>query len=878
MSLIHLTLACGERLHVHRFSVRESLSSPFTVTVLARSPDPCIDFSAVVGQPAALRVAGAERGWSGLCRHIRLVQAVDLGPAEVGLSTYEIAVVPRLWLLSQRIRSRIFQHLSIPDIARAVLEAWRLQATWRLDAATHPRLVYKVQYGETDLDFLSRLLEEAGIAYAFTHDGDGDTDGDGSRLLLSDAIHESAPRRDAPISHVESPAERTPREFVTRLSIEEGIRTDALTIRDHDFQRPAWALLGEARRRLTDGGGPLERYSYQPGAFLVERDGTAHEDRYGALLAARALDGERADRCVISFDTNAIDLHAGQVVTVEGHPRPELDPRVGLLITSLSIDGSPHGDWMIRATAVPASTPWRPARRTPKPRLSGVQSGVVVGPPGQEIHTDEHGRVRVQFPWDRDAQGSCWLRVAQGWAGAGLGLFALPRLGQEVLVAFLDGDPDAPIVVGRVANALNPMPLKLPEDGTQSVWRSATTPGGDGFNEIRIEDKKGVELVSVRAERDMAISVRNHRAVVVGGSETARTEGRLTGYVGQDAHLTIEGEQRAWIGAKQSVTVEGDQHQHIAGSAALDAGGPIHIRSATSLVIEAPDITLRAAGGFVRVDGSGVTTGGGYTQIKDGAPGAGAGADPALPAIPLRADQGPRRLPLLAFPPGLLPPMPPGRPGPPPPPLTREEMIICATICRCIVDPSPNTRPSDCVTRQLRALDEASGGKSKIKAEVTYDMTKNPPEPVMSRKEPWRPSRGKHPRGSRSPDNVIVKDPDKPPTRDNIERIVEIKIPPDTWRGDQRKAYEKIAGPGIPVIELTPQRCGCPDPEQPGEQPEPSPLWDAAEVALLVLIVVALILDDALPGGQLDDAGIPPAIARILSKLAPLLRPTPVLP
>ena len=832
MSLIHLTLACGEHLHVHRFSVRESISSPFTVKVLARSADPCIDFSAVIGQPAALRVAGADRGWSGICHHVRLVQAVDLGLAEVGLSTYEIAVVPRLWLLSQRISYRIFQHLAIPDIARAVLEEWGIQATWRIDAATHPRLVYKVQYGETDLDFLSRLLEEAGIAYAFTHDGDG------SRLMLSDAIHESAPRRDAPIVHVESPTERTPQEFVTHLSIEEGIRTDALTIRDHDFQRPAWALLGEARRGLAAEGGPLERHSYQPGAFLVERDGMAHEDRYGAVLAARALDGERADRCVISFDTNAIDLHAGQVVTVEGHPRPELDPRVGLLITSLSIEGSPHGDWTIRATAVPASTPWRPARRTPKPRVSGVQSGIVVGPPGQEIHTDEHGRVRVQFPWDRDAQGSCWLRVAQGWAGAGLGMFALPRVGQEVLVAFLDGDPDAPIVVGRVANALNPMPLKLPEDGTQSVWRSASTPGGDGFNEIKFEDRRGAELVSVRAERDMAISVRNHRAVVVGGSETARTEGRTVVYVGQDAHVTIEGEQRVWIGAKQSFTVEGDQHQRIGGSAALDAGGPIHIRSATSLVIEAPDITLRAAGGFVRVDGSGVTTGGGYTQIKDGAPGDGAGADPALPVVPLRADQGPRRLPLFQMP-GVPKRNWPRRGMP----LNEDEEFVCRLICECVREEAPI--PGLCVRMKLEAIDKSSGGMSPYKAEVPYDVSKEPPEPIPSRKEPWRPSTGRR-KGSMVPDVTVVKDPSKWPTQDNIKEIIEVKFN-DPLSEDQATQYARIAGGAEKFRVLDPEECGCPMAEQPMPMPIKDFLTVAGILSALLLILSALLKRPPVP-------------------------------
>jgi type VI secretion system secreted protein VgrG len=322
--------------------------------------------------------------------------------------------------------------------------------------------------GETDFDFVSRIVEEAGIAYTFSDD-----DGERSRLVLSDALHWTAPRREACIDHVQSPTEGAEREFVTRVSIDEHVRPGAVVLRDHDFQRPAFSLLGDARRAEPAADRRLERYRYQPGAFLIERDAASaapsasHDARHGALLAARALDAERAYGCLISLETNAVDLRPGVIFCVEGHPRPELDPRAGgLLVTSVSIDGSPDGDWTTRVEAVPAAEPYHPPLRTPKPKVHGVQSAVVVGPPGQEIHTDEHGRVRVQFPWDREGQlnerSSCWLRVSQGWAGAGFGMFALPRVGQEVLVAFLDGDPDQPIVVGRVSNVLNPLPLKLP--------------------------------------------------------------------------------------------------------------------------------------------------------------------------------------------------------------------------------------------------------------------------------------------------------------------------------------------------------------------------------------------------------------------------------
>ena len=895
---IELSLACGERLRVHRFSVRESLSSLFTVQVLARSPDPCIDLKAIVGQPAALRVASGyrfahrgERLWSGLCHHARLVQAVDLGPGEVGLSTYEIAIAPLLWLLTQRTDYRVFQHLSLPDVVRTLLEGWDIPANWHLDAEDHPRLAYRVQYGESDLDFMSRLLEEAGIAYAFVDD-----DGERSRLVLSDALHRSAPRREAPIDHVPSPTEAAEREYVTRVSIEEHVRPGAVVVRDHDFRRPAFALLGEARCAGPAADPRLEHYRYQPGAFVIERDtgGAApaalHDARHGARMASRTLEAERTGRSLVSLETNAIDLRPGIVFFVEGHPRPELDPRAGLLVTSLSIDGSPDGEWTTRVEAMPVTEPYRPAQRTPKPKVHGVQSAVIVGPAGQEIHTDEHGRVRVQLPWDREGQlddrSSCWLRVSQGWAGAGFGMFALPRVGQEVLVAFLDGDPDQPIIVGRVPNALNPPPLKLPNEKTQSVWRSASSPGGAGFNEIRFEDRRGGELVTMHAARDLrarieqdeALAVGRDRTTTVGGDESARTEGRVVVYIGQDAHLTVEGELRERIGGTRSLTVEGSLHQQVGGAAALEAAEEIHLRT-KKLVLEAADVTLRGAGGFVHIGAGGVEIDGTAVKIKEGGvPGGGHGAHPALPVVPLRADQGPgpRRLPLLSFPPGLFPPMPTPAGGGGGRPLTPQEATICGLICICDANSSPHSRPSDCLTARIRALDAASGHTSRMKAEVPYDMSKAPPAPIMSRKEPWRPSQGKHPKGCRAPDVVVVKDPSKPPTQDNIEEVIEVKFPTDQFRRDQAESYKGIAG-DAPFEVFGPERCGCPERKQEQEQEPKVTAEDVAEAALLALLVVVLILDDTLPGGQLDDAAIPPAIARILSRIAPLLR-GPVIP
>ncbi|WP_437946582.1 type VI secretion system tip protein TssI/VgrG [Sorangium sp. So ce296] len=877
---LDLSLASGEALRVERVAIREALSSLFTVEVEAVSPEPCVDLKAIAGQPAALRIEAGEgsglsgeRVWSGVCSHVRQVHALEVRGGDIGVSTYALTIVPALWRMALRTDHRIYQHQSVPEIGRAMLDAWGLDATWHVDEKEHPRLAYKVQYGETDLHFFQRLLEEAGIAYALLDDGER------SRLVLADALHQSAPRRDAPLAYTDQPLDVRAHAWVTRVAVEQHARADAVTLRDYDFQRPAWALVGPARSAgCTDAR--TERYRYQPGVSMVEggRDGAAsHDDRHAARLAARALEAEHTGACSISFRTNALDLRPGTVFAVEGHPRPELDPRVGLLVTSLWIEGSARGGWSVSGMAVRASDPYRPARRIAKPVVHGMQSGVVVGPPGEEIHTDAHGRVRIQLPWDRlgghDEHSSCWLRVCQGWAGAGYGLFALPRVGQEVLVAFLEGDPDQPVVVGRLSNALNPVPLKLPEERTQSLWRSASSPGGGGFNELRFEDRKGAELVSLRAERqlrtevgrDEALVVRGSRAKGVGGDESTRIEGRTVAYVGKDAHVTVEGELRERVGGARSLTVDGDRHERIGRVAALEAGGTIHLKAGGAIVIEAGDVTLRGPGGFVRIDASGVSINGGAVKIQQGGtPGGAPAARPALPLLPAGAlmRSEPVRLPLLGFA-GGLPPMQAGGLGGGGGPLTPEEGAVCGFICRC----KEERLRQQCVTRHIRALEDASAQTSPLKAEVPYDMSKDPPEPVMSKNDPRRATRSS-PKGSRIPDVVVVKDGTKPPTQDNIKEVIEIKFPSDKLDEEQRREYTEIAGTARFEV-LGPDRCGCPR-QKP--QPQGMTAGDVAEIAALTLLVMALVLDDAVPGGQADDVAIPPAVARILGKLAPLLR------
>ncbi len=614
--MAELTLAFEsyeDTLSVRRFSVSEELSSPFCVSVWALCQDDDIDFEAVVGKGASLRIdAGLRLGRSGARAFTGVCSTMEQVQAEAtGLSSYYLRIVPRLWLLSQRINHRLFQHLSIPDIVATLLDEHRVEHDLAVRRADHPELELRVQYGESDFDFVSRLLEEAGISYFFAEDPDR-----GSVMVMTDAPQNGERRSGPPIPFVDHPSRDVDREYVTNVRLTQQVRPGKVTLRDFDFRRnPAFPLYAHKA-----SGDPvedkLEHYRYAPNAFLVEvnrhfeqalekrvgqavdrqaskvigeaagqiagevagrlasdlagklasslgivevmqgllgddRGMSRSSERFGFARADKRLDGVRSDRRTVSFEANLIDLAPGAVIALGGHPRRDLAPDRWLLLTRGSIEGTHDGEWVMSFGAAFADKPYRPSPSTPKPIVHGVQSAVVTGPPGAEIHTDETGRVRVQFHWDRegrrDDQTSCFLRVSQGWAGSSFGMITVPRVGHEVLVAFLEGDPDHPVVVGRLYNSTSSVPYPLPENKTKSGWKSASSPGTGGYNEIMFEDAAGRELVNVQAERDLEKLVKRDESVVVGRErranvgtvDTTHANERHTVTVGQGGGLTF---------------------------------------------------------------------------------------------------------------------------------------------------------------------------------------------------------------------------------------------------------------------------------------------------------------------------------------------------
>jgi type VI secretion system secreted protein VgrG len=660
---LELTVASGDALSVRRFVTREAVSELFTVSVYAMSTDPNLDLEGIIGKPATFRALsgyayaelGGARYWTGVCSYVELVKGNRPIPGEMALNEYLVQIVPSLWRLSLRRGNRIYQHLSIPDIIDKLLAEWQIAPAWDIERGKYPKLEYKVQYGESDFNFVSRLLEEAGICFTFPEDAGG------SVLTFSDHLHQNPPRAAPPITFVDNPNQEAELEFVSEVRLTRDVRPGAHTIRDYDFRSPAFQLFGESTKIPPED--VYEQYHYRPGSTLIEggsggatptaddKSVTRSDQDYGKGRAEDALYGGRMGRAKIIFVTNTVDLWPGVITTFDHHPHADLGKE--LLMTEFEIEGNVEGvEWRMVGKAVFTDVAFSPSILTPKPIIQGVQSAMVTGPPGQEIHTDEFGRVRVQFHWDREAKAddnsSVWMRVSQGWAGIGYGMINIPRVGQEVIVGFLEGDPDQPLVVGRVFNAVEQVPYKLPDNKTVSGWKTNSSPGSGGYNEIKLEDKAGLELMYVQAQRDFHELIKN--------DETERTLGHHKKTVVLNQDLVVKQNQRELVEVDQSehvvghrmqkvdqttsLTVGVDQHEKIGKLHAVEAGEEIHLKAGSRVVIEAgARLTIKGPGGFVDIHSGGVDIVGKIVNINSGgSAGKGAGAAPVEPSDPQEAE------------------------------------------------------------------------------------------------------------------------------------------------------------------------------------------------------------------------------------------------
>ena len=455
------------------FSGREALNQPYAFELELVSEQPDMDIEALLHKPAFLHFAGADKGVHGL------IHSIAQSEAGKRLTRYQLTLVPQLAYLAHRTDQRIFQHLSVPDIIARLLNEQGIQSdAYRFQlSATYPEREYCTQYDETCLHFIQRLCEEEGIHYHFQHSPAGHV------LVFGD--DQTVFPRLAPTGFNQGSGMVADLPVVKRFTLRLETRPTQVTRRDYDFEKPRLLLESAAQAEAAPA---LEDYDY-PGRFT--------ERERGKQLAKRSLERHRSDYRLATGESDQPLLISGHFLALQEHPRADWNdlwllteihhegkqPQVleeSITSDVQASDGFTQG-YRNRFSATPWDVAYRPALAHPKPRILGSQSAVVTGPKGEEIHCDAHGRVKVQFHWDRHAQAddktSCWLRVSSGWAGDRYGAIAIPRVGMEVLVSFLEADPDQPLITGCLYHAEHQVTYELPANKTRSVFKTLSSPG-----------------------------------------------------------------------------------------------------------------------------------------------------------------------------------------------------------------------------------------------------------------------------------------------------------------------------------------------------------------------------------------------------------------
>jgi type VI secretion system secreted protein VgrG len=538
----------------------EGISTLFGFRAELIGRDEHADFDAIVGKSVtvAIAAAGGDRHVNGIVS--RFAQSGTVGRH----ASYTADIVPWPWFLTRTTDCRIFQKKSVPDIVKQLFgEYGQSDYRFQLTGSYEPR-EYCVQYRETDWDFIARLLEDEGIFYFFVHEDGKHT------LVIADGprAHDACPVLDR-VRLVHEQESLGDEDVVTAFSKEQGICAGKVTHTDYCFETPSIDLLASAT-----GADPraLEIYDYPACAPKRDRSETLVRIRQQEIDAARIVfRGHGYVRSLTPGYKFAIrgagdgvsgTFDGSYVVTAVQHRASE-SYAAGDEESDLSYENE--------FSCIEVGTPYRPARTTPRPVMHGVQTAKVVGPAGEEIFVDEYGRVKVQFHWDRegrwDENSSCWIRISQDWAGKNWGIVSIPRIGQEVIVSFLEGDPDQPVITGRVYNAEQMPPYALPANRTQSGLKSRTSVGGtpDNFNELRFEDKRGAEEIYLHAEKNWTIHVKDGESKTVGSGISTTAGGGISRTSGGDHSRTTDQN----IKDKAKVNIETNSGKNMA----LQAGG-----------------------------------------------------------------------------------------------------------------------------------------------------------------------------------------------------------------------------------------------------------------------------------------------------------------
>jgi len=649
---------------------------------LLATPDKKVDPKKIVGQKVTVAIQAND---SGTKRYINgFVSGFEINGGDEEFNNYRAYIVPSLWALTLNKNTRVFQDMTVIDVIKQVLSTYKISPADET-SNTYVKLEYCTQYRETDFAFISRLMEQEGIFFYFKHTEDDHTFTlqDVSSKLNACPIQSSfryAPQGDK----TEGFYDFVITDFHSRTSMVTGI----YTAWDYGFV-PYTTFTDKQNTRGPLGQNNNENYDYiNSAAAYYKKIGSQSKinDLVQFLNTTRYQSGDAAS-VIIEGSSNAISLQTGYNIELSKHPQSSLNEKY--LVTRIEHDvrqmpsyrsksqgGEPYGNTF---TAIPFSTPYRPPFKTPRPVVNGMHTGKVIVSSGEESHMDKYGRVNVQFWWDRQRKANTpdntWLRVAQSWAGKGWGTYYWPRIDDEVLIDFIEGDPDQPIVVGSVYNGVN-MPKYDPAGQytlSGILTRSSKDGGADNANELRFEDLKGKEQIFMNAERDYDLHVENSHHTLIGAEQHEQ--------IGADTHLHIkkklyeqvDDEVHQTLGAKQIIKIGSDRNESIGGNSAtkigansdtnvganlsekvganyslnvgvnedhkvgmmynIESGMMINIKAGMTIVLDAPlGVSLTCGGNFVNLTPAGVMIQGILVNINSG--GAAMSAQSANPQDP----------------------------------------------------------------------------------------------------------------------------------------------------------------------------------------------------------------------------------------------------
>jgi type VI secretion system secreted protein VgrG len=579
------------------FNGIESVSQPYSFQLELLSEQTAIDSAEILNSRAVVTVRMADG-------EPRFIHGIISRFAQLGrrddLVEYRAELVPWLWFLTLSRESRIYQEHTVPEIIEQVIGRTGYSDYDLRIRRDYPQRLYCVQYRETHLSFISRLMEEEGIFYFFEHAEDRHL------LVITDDNSACGPVPGAATLRF-TPGGRMEESVVTELEREYIMHPGRITLVDYDYLKPTVKL------NATLGEEKFEIYDY-PGGY--------HDHAEGDRRARLALEAEEVSRHVLRGSSDASSLTPGHRFSLKEHY--SADANGEYIITAVQHLAHAGGyrarsesgsmDYTNSFTCIPSGVPYRPPRYTPRPTIHGTQTAVVVGPAGEEVYVDRYGRVKVQFHWDRDGKrdenSSCWIRVMTPWGGKGYGSVSIPRIGNEVVVAFGEGNPDHPIIVGSVYNADQTVPFELPGAGIQMGMHSRSSPGGGGNNSISMTDTKGKELLNIHAQYDMVTVVENDQTTTVHNNRSSTVDVDDTESIGSNQTISVAVNQSMSVGADQSLSVGGNQTIDVGGNRDDSVGG------SRSTTVGGDDTTSVGGARSASVGGDATTSVGGNDETS----------------------------------------------------------------------------------------------------------------------------------------------------------------------------------------------------------------------------------------------------------------------